>query len=139
MRQIKWQHFAFFCISIFNHWISCIKKQNIPQDAAWRALQVLKNNLFYIWNKKNEISLRLEKKYFCGAAKIGRRGFCFFFENRKYTIKISSTLSIVDLFTLHQRPKQTEFFQLEFGSVRPNFRNVGSGSVRVRFRPTKNN
>ena len=38
-----------FLISSFYHLICFIKrKQNIPQDAAWRALQFTKNSLYYI-------------------------------------------------------------------------------------------
>ena len=49
------------CISIFNHLIGCIEKQNIPQDAMRKALQFLKNSLFYISDKKKGVSLHIEK------------------------------------------------------------------------------
>ncbi len=38
---------AKLCISVFNHLIHRIRKQNMPQDAAWKALQFIKDHLFY--------------------------------------------------------------------------------------------
>ena len=35
------------CISFLRHLLHCIKKQNIPQDAAWKKLQFRKDSLFY--------------------------------------------------------------------------------------------
>jgi hypothetical protein len=35
-------------ITCFNHLVRCIKKQNIPQDTAWKALQFTYDRLFYI-------------------------------------------------------------------------------------------
>jgi len=40
MGKADWM--AILCISIFNHLLRYIKKQNIPQDAAWKALQSTK-------------------------------------------------------------------------------------------------
>ena len=72
-------------------------KQNIPQDAASKTLQFTKNSLFYIWDNKKEISLRIEKNDFFRAV---AQNFAFF-ENKKYTIKISGLIQTVGLFTLH--------------------------------------
>ncbi len=63
---------------MFQLLIHCIKKQNTTQDATWKALQFIKNSLFYISNKKKEISLRIEENDFFEAAKIGRTGFYVF-------------------------------------------------------------
>ena len=75
------------CISIFNHLIRCIQKQNTPQDAAWKALQFIKNSLFYISNKKKGISLHIEKDVFFEATKIGCTGFYFSLKTRSKQLK----------------------------------------------------
>ena len=89
-----------FCISFFHQLIRCIKKQNIPQDAAWKALQFTKNSFFFsctfcFQNEQNSETLilfilramgQLENKLFfviCRAFHAASCGiFCFFFLKR---------------------------------------------------------
>ncbi len=76
------------------------------QDAAWKAIQFTKNSLFYIWDKKKEISLRIEKEMIFSEQ--SHKNFAFF-ENKKYTIKISGLTQTVGLFKLYNLPHPLVF------------------------------
>ena len=77
-----------------------LKKQNTPQDAAWKALQFTKNNLWKDEIEKTEFVFYQKNHLIFIMSKFGRSEF-FHFENKKCNYKISGLVQIVELFTLH--------------------------------------